>query len=102
MPHPIYGPPSHVLETVTFTLHLPLRRNQYLTRLEVRGEASTRKDRLWFVSETWTTEEQSAGLQPSDAIHHLALIALQDSPSTQEALFRQLTGERWVQEELPL
>lgn len=101
MPHPIYGPPSHQLETVTFTLQLPTRRNQYLTRLEVRGEASTKRSSLWSVSESWTPAEQEAGLQPADALHHLALIALQDRPSSQEELFRQLTGEPHIQETLP-
>lgn len=102
MPHQIYGKPSHQLETVTLTLHLPLRRNGYLTRLEASGRSSTKRGSLWSVSEQWTVDEQAAGLQPSDAVHHLALIALQDHPSSQEALFRQLTGQRWIQEELPL
>lgn len=102
MPHPIYGPPQHVLETVTFRLALPLRRNGFTTSLEVKGEASTSRASLWSVRETWTAAEQEAGLQPSDAVHHLALIALQDHPASQERLFNLLTGERWVQEELPL
>ena len=102
MPHPIYGAPSHTLEAVHFRLGLPLRRNQYQTTLEVKGTASTRISRLWFISEQWTPEEQEAGLQPADAIHHLAMIALQDHPASQERVFQLLTGQRWVQEELPL
>lgn len=102
MPHPIYGPPSHKLETVDFRLSLPLKRSNYVTRLEVHGRASTSRSALWSVSESWTTDDQVAGLQPADALHHLALIALQDTPYSQEAVFRALTGERWVQEELPL
>jgi len=102
VPHPIYGPPSHKLETVNFRLTLPLRRNAYVTSLEVRGETSSQRSSMWFVNEKWTEADQVAGLQPSDALHHLALIALQDSPTSQEHMFRALTGERWIQEELPL
>lgn len=102
MPHPIYGKPTHQLESVTFALHLPRRANGYLTRLEAAGRASTSRSALWTVSETWTTDEQEAGLQPTDALHHLSLIAVQDTPSSQEALFRALTGELYIQEELPL
>lgn len=101
MPHPIYGKPSHQLETVTFTLHLPRRSNGYLTRLEAAGRASTSRAALWTASETWTTDEQEAGLQPTDALHHLSLIAVQDTPASQEALFRALTGVMWVEEQLP-
>lgn len=101
MPHPIYGPPSHRLEVVHFRLALPLKRNGYLTSLAVKGESSTSRSSLWTISETWTPDEQEAGLQPTDALHHIALIAVQDRPSSQDAMFRQLTGEPYIQEVLP-
>lgn len=102
MPHPIYGPPSHKLSLVSFHLHLPLRSNEYQTHLEVQGRASTQRANLWSVSERWEATDVDAGLAPTDALHHLALIATQDHPTTQEQLFAALTGERWIQEELPL
>nr|CRY97245.1 hypothetical protein [uncultured prokaryote] len=101
MPHPIYGKPSHQLDSATFTLVLPSRRNGYLTSLDVAGNSDTQRPRLWSVKETWTVAEQECGLQPTDALHHLALIVAQDRPASQEAVFRQLTGEPWVQESLP-
>ena len=101
MTHPLYGPPSHKLERVAFTLHLPDRRNGYLTRLEARGETSTQRRSLWTVSEQWTAGEVSQGLQPADAIQHLALVASQDHPASQEALERSLTGGGWEDVALP-
>lgn len=101
MPHPVYGVPDHKLERVRFTLHLPLPHNENVTSLTVLGESSTARTSLWSVSESWTAEEQCAGLQPADAVHHLALIALQDRPRSQEALFGLLTGwEKGVQLDL--
>nr|CRY97246.1 hypothetical protein [uncultured prokaryote] len=101
MPHPIYGKPSHQLEVLKFSLHLPNRRNGWLTRLEASGECSTKRASLWSISETWTVAEQDSGLQPTDALHHIALLGIQDHPASQEAVFRALTGEPWVQEVLP-
>jgi hypothetical protein len=101
MPHPIYGPPSHELETVTFRLTIPTRRNNRTTALEVHGRTSTQRSHLWYIHETWTPAEIEHGLQASDAIHHLALIALQDHPSSQAQVESCLTGQPWSQLELP-
>lgn len=102
MPHPIYGPPSHQLDSIIITLHLPTARNGRITRMEAQGRSSTSRASLWSVSETWTRDEQRAGLEPSDAVHHLALVALQDHPASQSHLEASLTGQGWEQLELPL
>lgn len=102
MPHPIYGPPSHVLETVTFKLTVPTARNGRHTKLEVQGRSSTQRASLWSIHETWTQAEVEHGLQPSDSLHHLALIALQDHPASQTQVESCLTGQPWSQLELPL
>lgn len=102
MPHPIYGPPQHRLTTVHFTLSLPTRENGRHTRLEAQGRASTQRSSLWSVSETWTWAEQRCGLEPTDALHHLALVVVQDRPSSQDHLEASLTGNGWEQLELPI
>lgn len=100
MPHPLYGPPRHRLESVELTLTLPSRRNGYQTFLAVRGRASTSRSDLWVVRETWNPSEVDAGLQPTDAAYHVLLVAAQDRPDSQSALEAQLTGGGW--EDVPL
>lgn len=100
MPHPVYGPPEHRLEVVRLSLHLPTSRNGRRARLEAQGTCSTQRASLWSVSETWTPEEHRAGLEPTDAAHHLLLCAMQDRPNGQYALERALTGQGWEQLEL--
>lgn len=102
MPHPIYGPPQHRLSVVHFTLTLPTRENGRRTRLEAHGRAVTQRASLWSVSETWEGAEVRAGLEPTDALHHLALVASQDRCATQDHLERSLTGQGWEQLELEL
>jgi hypothetical protein len=97
MPHPIWGPPDHELETVTITLTLGTRRNGRHTKVQAHGSSSTRRVPLWSVSEAWTSGEVQAGLQPGDAIHHIALVALQDRPTSQNHMERSLMGEGWEQ-----
>jgi len=100
MPHPIYGKPDHVLESVEFTLHLPTTKNGRRWRLEARGRSSTQRADLWSVVETWSPEEVREGLQPTDALQHIALVAAQDAPNSQTALEAQMIGGGW--EDVPL
>ena len=100
MPHPIYGPPSHELEAVRFVIHLPTRRNGYLTRLEASGTSSTQRGSLWSANEHWTREEASQGITPTDHVAHLLLVALQDRPVSAKALAECLGGPGW--EDVPL
>lgn len=100
MPHPIYGRPDHVLTSVEFTLHLPTTQNGRRWRLEARGRSGTQRSDLWSVVELWSPHEVEAGLQPTDALHHLALVAAQDRPASQTALEAQMIGGGW--EDVPL
>jgi hypothetical protein len=100
MPHPIYGPPNHVLTSVRFTLHLPTSENGSRYRLEAAGESVTSRGSLWSVKEVWERTDVTEGYQPCDSLHHLALVAAQDRPNTQDGLSKSLFGLGW--EDVPL
>lgn len=102
MPHPIYGPPSHDLESIRLTLHLGSLRNNHVTRLELQGSTSTKRGHLWYYRELWSPSDQSAGLQPVDTAHWALLAAAQDRPNTQEALERCLMPGGWEDVQLPM
>lgn len=94
MPHPIYGPPSHALTHVGFDLELPRRANDYEARLYAVGRSSTKRASLWTFHETYAQASPGHGMMPTDALHHLALIAMQDRPDTQARLEHFLQGGR--------
>lgn len=100
MPHPVYGPPGHQLETVKLTVRLPDQRNGRLTIIEATGETSTQRGPLWTYRETWTADETRGGMEPADVAHWLLLAALQDRPPSQEAFSRSTTPGGW--EDVPL
>lgn len=102
MSHRIYGAPEHRLEYVTLRLVLPSNRNGRRAQLEVQGRCETQRASLWHVSESWSPEEHRAGLEPTDAAHHVLLCAMQDRPNSQTAIELSLTGQGWEQLELPL
>lgn len=102
MPHPIYGAPQHELERVDFTLVLPVRSNQHRTTLHVYGRAGTARPSLWDLHETWSWTEQEAGYQPSDAVAHAVLVAMQDRPTSQQQIEACMIGEGWTQLQLDL
>lgn len=86
MPHPIYGPPGHQLEVVTFTLRLPHQRNGRQTTLESSGVTETKRGPLWSYRETWSSSDIRTMNEPVDTLTWLALAVVQDRPGTQEAL----------------
>lgn len=102
MAHPIWGKPQHQLLRVTFTLELPTSQNGRTTRLIAVGSSETARASMWVVRETWSPSEQEAGLQPADALHHVALVALQDHPTSQTQMEACLIGEGWEQLQLDL
>lgn len=102
MPHPIFGRPEPRLARVQLVLTLPTIENGRHTRLEATGWSPLKRSSLWSVSETWTAADQRGGLEPTDAAHHLLLVACQDRPSSQNHLERSLTGQGWEQLELDL
>lgn len=101
MPHPIYGPPRHKLESVTLRLAIPGPENGHRTSVTIHGESSSKRGSLWTYQETWGPDEQRMGLQPCDAVRHVLLVSLQDHPTTHEALVEQLGGTGWRDEPLP-
>lgn len=91
MPHSTYGPPSHVLEVVTFTLRLPSRRNGHQTRLELAGSTETKRGPLFHRADLWGPDEAAGGLPVVDHLTWLALACVQDRPNTPEAFAASLT-----------
>lgn len=102
MPHPIYGPPEHALESVSTRLLLPTMRNDRRGQLTVTGESSTKRGSLWSYSESWEGLAGPQALAPVDTLHWLLLAAWQDRPSSQGELKRSLRPGGWVDEQLPL
>ena len=102
MPHPIYGAPSHELEVVHFSLDIPRRANEHKTTLRASGTAGTSRPSLWNVHESWSWTEQERGYQPSDAMAHVLLVAMQDRPTSQEQFEACMIGEGWSQLRLDL
>lgn len=101
MPHPIYGPPEHELETITVTYHLPSLRNGLEARVEVLGTSSTKRGYLWTYRESWRPGEQRADLEPTDVIHWAVLAAAQDRVASQEAFNRATSPQGWQDVQLP-
>lgn len=102
MPHPIYGPPDHQLEYVEFKLVLPLRSNGYKSRVDAYGHSQTRRGTLWSSTEQWTHDMKGDEYGPTDSLHHLALVALQDRPTSPTALELALRGGHSTAEQVPL
>lgn len=100
MPHPIYGDPNHRLERVEFTLIVPTAENGRRTALAARGTSGTARAGMWLVQEEWSAAEQERGYQPADALQHIALVALQDRPTSQSQVEACLIGEGWCQNPL--
>lgn len=101
MPHPIYGKPSHELESIRVVVTLPSPENGHLTAVRILGETTTQRSSLWSESASWSADEVTNGLQPTDWVAHVLLVALQDRPSNQEALDNGLIGQGWEDVALP-
>ena len=95
MPHPIYGPAQHQLDEVTFKLWLPRLGSKEPWTAQVHGLSTTKRTTLWTVGERWELEDvQKGGYEPTDLIHHVALVCAQDRPTTQEQVDALLHGEQ--------
>ena len=92
MPHPIYGPPEHKLHRVEFKLELPARLNNYQAHLTCLGYASTKRATLWSTSESFECRNTVLDLAVVDVLQHVALVAIQDRPTTSSALELGLRG----------
>lgn len=103
MPHPIYGPPQHRMTELAIKLWLPTKENGRKTTLQAFGISETSRGSLWSLREEWSASDvQPGGYEPTDALHHLAMVAMQDQPTTQAQVEACLVGEGWKQLELDL
>lgn len=84
MSHPTFGQPVHKLETVAIKLWLPHRKNDFKATLLATGEASTKRFPLWSHREDWPDPLEVVGMTLTDAAAHLALVAVQDQPTSQD------------------
>lgn len=95
---------AHVpqLETVTIKLYLPKRHNEWKASMTVTGESSLKRGSLWSHSESWPDPLDVTGYSLTDAVAHVAMIAVQDQPATQE-MFNSLLlgGKQYENQQLP-
>ena len=70
-----------------------------LITLHAAGACDRKRGAIWTYNETIGVDE--GRYSAADLIHHLALVAIQDRPSTDLALTRGLCGSGWEQPELP-
>lgn len=94
---------NHTLETVEITLWLPGPDDVGVTSMRAAGRASTRRANLWTYQEHFEPDvDREKGYGIGDAVHHVALVCLQDRPNTLERLnFALRGGLAWHQDELP-
>lgn len=97
MPHPVYGDPQHPLERVVITITVPRKVNDRRTHLEAYGWSSGKRSSLWHLREEWDVTETRGGYEASDMAHHIAMVALQDHPTSQAQMDACLIGEGWTQ-----
>lgn len=99
----MWAPPSHRLEEVQITLYLPGEHDSGVTSMRVAGRASTKRANLWTYQEHFDPSlDAEKGYSVSDAVHHVALVCLQDRPNTLARLdFALRGGLSWSQDELP-
>jgi hypothetical protein len=91
---------AHVprLESVTIKLWLPTRANDWRATMHVTGESSLKRGSLWCHTETWPDPLEVTGYSVQDAVTHVALVALQDTPATQEMFDHCIGGRRSYEE----
>lgn len=92
MNHKIYGKPNHKLDTVSIKLWLPTAASNWQSKLLVMGDTYTQRSSLWSHCEMWSDPLEVTGMTMTDAVHHIALIAVQDRPTTQEMFDFHLHG----------
>lgn len=95
--HKIWGDPAHELEAVHFQLYLPTKFNERTTTVVATGTSRTSRPSMWVLREEWSASEIEHGYQASDALSHVALVALQDHPTSQAQMEACMVGEGWAQ-----
>lgn len=102
MPHPIYGDPKHELDTVHFVLWLPRPSRELPARCQALGRSETSRSALWTVDIDWEDGGDQHGYHAGDFLSHVAMVALQDHPTSQRQVDACMVGEGWAQDELPM
>jgi len=102
MSHPTFGRPTHKLETVTLKLWLPQRKNDFKATLLATGEATSSRSALWSHREDWPDPLEVVGMTLTDAVAHVALIAVQDQPASQDMFNFFLRGGKQFEEQQQL
>ena len=81
------------LDRVDFALRLPLGQGEHSVSVTAIGRCATKRNALWTYAESFDhRDDRSKGYGPADALHHIALVAIQDLPGRLEDLDLALRG----------
>jgi hypothetical protein len=73
---------QHELQTVTFHLNFYDHGDGPEQSLSAHGRTDTKRSALWSYNEHFgPAEDMERGYSAADAIHHIALVAVQDKPA---------------------
>lgn len=93
----IVRPPT--LDRWTIQRSMAMLAPAWVCEVTITGWCDRRRRPLFQWTEVVTADE--GDLKVSDVVHHFALVAEQDRPTTNAAFHRGLVGEHWDQPELP-
>lgn len=96
--------PRHHLTSIEARLSIPHPVDRLQQVLTVSGRSVTKRTNLWTYHEAFDLElMQEKGYSAADALHHIALVCIQDQPNTLDRLdFALKGGLAWVQGEFDL
>lgn len=91
--------PFHRLNRVEFTLYLPRYDHAVSSEMRAAGYSDTKRAALWHYHEAFDhVLDAEKGYGVGDALHHVALVALQDRPNSLDRLeFALRGGLAWEQ-----
>ena len=94
--------PHHRLARVEFTLHLPVDPADRSSVMRATGYSDTKRAALWNYHEAFDSVlDNEKGYGVADALHHVALVALQDRPNSLDRLqFALRGGLAWEQSQM--
>lgn len=94
--------PHHKLTSVDLSLRLPADPADSWVNLRVAGRSVTQRADLWTYEEAFGPDSYSEqGYGPSDALAHIALVAIQDRPNSLARLHFALNGGlSWEQQQM--
>lgn len=91
--------PLHTLDRVQTTLYLPQRVGSHEYSIRAVGISPMKATPLWTYQEAFDPDlEEEKGYSAADALHHIALVTIQDRPRTLKNLeFALRGGIAWEQ-----